>query len=107
MDNIIPKEIEWIGSSRKDLQNLPLSVRRVFGYALYAVQLGETPPLAKPLKGFGSAGILELIEDFKGNTYRVVYTVRLTAKIYVLHVFVFCNCWRFVLRCVAIVGDFL
>ena len=83
----IIKELEWIGSALKDLQALPLPVRRVFGYALYAVQLGEKPPEAKPLKGFGGAGVLELIEDFKGDTYRAVYTVRFATKVYVLHVF--------------------
>jgi phage-related protein len=62
-------------------------VRRTFGVALYAVQLGETPPEAKPLRGFGSAGILELIDDHDGNTYRAVYTVRFASKVYVLHAF--------------------
>ena len=83
----IIKELEWIGSALKDLQALPLTVRRVFGYALYVAQLGEKPPEAKPLKGFGDAGVLELIEDFKGDTYRAVYTVRFVTKVYVLHVF--------------------
>ena len=55
--------------------------------ALFAVQLGETPPDAKPLKGFGGAGVLELIEDHRGDTYRAVYTVRFATKIYVQHVF--------------------
>lgn len=52
-----------------------------------AVQMGETPPEAKPLKGFGGMGVLELIEDFRGDTYRAVYTVRFATKVYVLHVF--------------------
>ena len=87
MDEVGAKELDWIGSSRKDMQALPVHVRRVFGYALYAAQLGDTPPGAKPLKGFGSAGVLELIEDYRSDTYRAVYTVRLVSKIYVLHVF--------------------
>jgi phage-related protein len=62
-------------------------VQRVFGYALHAAQLGETPPEAKPLKGFGGAGVLELVEDHRGDTYRAVYTVRFATRIYVLHVF--------------------
>jgi len=66
---------------------LPRSVQRTFGYALYAAQLGEKPPEAKPLKGFGGAGVLELIEDYRGDTYRVVYTVRFATRVYVLHVF--------------------
>ena len=44
-------------------------------------------PTAKPLKGFGSAGVLELVEDYRGDTYRAVYTVRLVTRLYVLHVF--------------------
>ncbi len=81
------KELRWIASSRRDMRGLPLGVRRMFGVALYAVQSGETPPIAKPLKGFGGAGVLELIEDDKGGTYRAVYTVRYATAVYVLHVF--------------------
>lgn len=69
------------------MRGLPVTVRRGFGLSLFAAQLGETPPEAKPLKGFGGAGVLELIEDAKGNTYRAVYTVRFREAIYVLHVF--------------------
>ena len=69
------------------MQSLPRFVQRVFGYALYAAQSGVTPPEAKPLKGFGGAGVLELVEDHRGDTYRAVYTVRFATKIYVLHVF--------------------
>ena len=87
MDDEQLKDLEWIASSRKDMQALPRSVQRTFGYALYAVQLGEKPPVAKPLKGFGGAGVLELIEDYRGATYRAVYTVRFATKVYVLHVF--------------------
>lgn len=86
-DDPVVRELVWIGSSRKDMRALPRSVQRTFGYALYAAQLGEKPPEAKPLKGFGGAGVLELIEDHKGDTYRAVYTVRFAAKVYVLHVF--------------------
>jgi len=81
------KELEWIGSSRKDMMALPMSVQRAFGYALYLAQLCDKPPEARPLKDFGGAGVLELVEDYKGDTYRTVYTVRFATKIYVLHVF--------------------
>jgi phage-related protein len=87
MDEVVLKDLEWIGSSRKDMQALPATVRRVFGYALYAAQRGETSPDARPLKGFRGAGVLELIEDYRTDTYRAVYTVRFEKKIYVLHVF--------------------
>jgi len=76
-----------MGSSRRDMRALPKEVRRSFGVALYAVQTGETPPIAKVLKGFGGAGVLELVEDDAGGTYRAVYAVRYATAIYALHVF--------------------
>ncbi|MGB8364273.1 MAG: type II toxin-antitoxin system RelE/ParE family toxin [Rhizomicrobium sp.] len=63
------------------------AVRRTFGVALFAAQLGEKPPEAKPLRGFGGASVLELIEDYDRGTYRAVYTVRFATVVYVLHVF--------------------
>ena len=82
-----PRLVVWIGSSRRDMQAMPREVRRGFGVALYAVQIGLTPPIAKVLKGFGGAGVLELIEDDAAGTYRAVYTVRYSNAVYVLHVF--------------------
>jgi phage-related protein len=81
------KRLEWIGSSKKDLRALPEEVIDVFGYALYLAQIGEKHEQAKPLRGFGSAGVLEVIEDRRGATYRAVYTVRYVARVFVLHVF--------------------
>jgi phage-related protein len=83
----LPKELIWIGSSRKDMMSVPRAVQRIFGYGLYLAQLGDKSPEAKPLKGFHGASILEIIEDYRGDTYRAVYTVRFTTKVYVLHVF--------------------
>lgn len=82
-----PKPLEWIGSSKKDLQALPDEVMDVFGYALFLAQTGGKHDQAKPLKGFGSAGVLEVVEDWQGNTYRAVYTVRFAERVFVLHVF--------------------
>ena len=82
-----PKELIWVASSRKDLRGFPPAVRRTFGVALFAVQLGETPPEAKPLKGFSGASVQELVEDHDRGTYRAVYTVRFGSKVYVLHAF--------------------
>ncbi|MEF3697125.1 type II toxin-antitoxin system RelE/ParE family toxin [Desulfolutivibrio sp.] len=82
-----PKELVWIGSSRKDIKGYPLAVRRAFGLALYAAQKGEWPPDAKALKGFGGTGVLEIIEDHRGDTYPAVYTIRFATVVYVLHVF--------------------
>ena len=82
-----PKDLVWLASSRRDMSELPKAARRTFGVALFAAQRGETPPMAKPLKGFGGAGVLELIDDDRSGTYRAVYTVRFSTAIYVLHVF--------------------
>jgi phage-related protein len=69
------------------MRALPKAVRRNFGVALFAVQIGETPPTAKILRGFGRAGVLELMENDIAGTYRAIYTVRFASAIYVLHVF--------------------
>src|SRR5690348_10552708 len=87
MDETPLKEVVWIGPTLKELREFPRPVQRAVGYALHAAQLGETPPDAKPLKGFGGAGVLELVEDYRGDTYRAVYTVRFATRIYVLHMF--------------------
>jgi phage-related protein len=86
------KPLIWVGRSRRDLQALPDMVADTFGYALYQLlvehaQAGKKHPQAKPLRGFGSAGVLEVTEDWDGNTYRAVYTVRLAGRVFVLHVF--------------------
>lgn len=85
--SVQPKPLEWIGSSKKDLKAPPDEVMDVFGYALYLAQTGGRHDQAKPLKGFGSAGVLEVVEDFRGNAYRAVYTVRFEERVFVLHVF--------------------
>jgi len=81
------KSIVWIGSSRRDLKAFPAEVRDVMGYALYQAQIGSKAPSAKPLTGFGGAGVLEIVEDFQTNTYRAVYTVKFAERVYVLHAF--------------------
>lgn len=81
------KPLFWVGSAKKDLKDMPEEVVDVFGYALYLAQTGRKHPQAKPLKGFGSAGVLEVVEDDDGSTYRAVYTVKLSNGVYVLHCF--------------------
>ena len=82
-----PKRLEWIGGSKKDLKALPEEVVDVFGYALHLAQTGSKHDQAKPLRGFGSAGVLEVVEDRRGDTYRAVYTVQFAVRVFVLHVF--------------------
>jgi len=80
------KPLHWVGSAKKDLLALPDEVINDFGYALGAVQLGATPAQAKPWKGEGP-GVLELVENHRGDTFRAVYTVRFAKAVYVLHCF--------------------
>lgn len=80
------KPVEWIGSARTDLQDMPEDVRKALGYALYEVQRGKHPPNAKWLKG-DLRGLIELIDDFDSDTYRAICTVQLASVVYVLHVF--------------------
>ncbi|MWJ27244.1 addiction module toxin RelE [Halomonas sp. ZH2S] len=87
MDTTPPRPLRWVASSKKDLQAMPEDVKDVFGFALHLAQAGSKHSQAKPLKGFGSAGVLEVMEDYQGDTYRAVYTVRIQEAVYVLHCF--------------------
>ena len=81
------KPLEWIGSSHKDLMALPADVRRLFGFALSLAQSGDKHDAARVLKGFGGAGVLEVLEDDVGGTYRAVYAVKFAEAVFVLHCF--------------------
>lgn len=81
------KTVEWVGTSLDDLKDLPDEVQKQVGYALYLAQVGDKHPDTKPLKGFSGASVLEVVEDFDGDTYRAVYTVKFQRAVYVLHVF--------------------
>ena len=81
------KPLIWVGPSRHEFYAMPAEVKSHMGYALYVAQLGGKHRDANPLKGFGGAGVVEIVKDHRGNTFRAVYTVRLAGAIYVLHAF--------------------
>jgi phage-related protein len=81
------KPVYWIGSSREDLRDFPPEVTHDIGVALTVAQYGGKHPDAKPLRGFGGASVLEIVENHDGDTYRAVYTVRFAEALYVLHAF--------------------
>jgi phage-related protein len=81
------RPVAWIGSTLRDLRAMPQQVRRDIGQALYAAQQGMTDPAAKPLKGFGGARVMEIVERYRTDAYRAVYTARFENALYVLHVF--------------------
>lgn len=87
MANQQEKPLAWLGNSKKDLLALPMDVRKFFGHALDFAQRGEQHAAAKVLKGFGGAGVLEIVEDDQGGTYRAVYTIKFRKAVFVLHVF--------------------
>jgi phage-related protein len=84
---IQPKPVRWVGSSKDNLSDFPQEVRRRVGGALWDAQRGLKAPYAKPLRGFGGTGVLEVVDDYDGDTYRAVYTVRFAGIVYVLHAF--------------------
>jgi phage-related protein len=81
------KPVIWIGSAKAGLSSFPEDVKDSMGFALYVAQQGGKHADAKPLRGFGGAGVLEIVKDHTGDTYRAVYTVRLAGRVYVLHAF--------------------
>jgi len=81
------KPLVWIGGSKKDLLALPAEVRKFFGHALDFAQRGDQHSASKVMKGFGGAGVLEVVEDDIGGTYRAVYTVKFEQAVFVLHCF--------------------
>jgi phage-related protein len=81
------KPVIWVGTSRKDLREFPAPVQDHMGYALYVAQLGGKHRDAKALSGFGGAGVLEIVKDHRGDTFRGVYTLRYAGAVYVLHAF--------------------
>src|SRR5260370_35605508 len=81
------KPVVWIGSAKADLRACPEDVKDYIRCAIYVAQQGGKHPDAKPLRGFSGAGVLEIVEDHRGDTYRAVYTVRLAGRVYVLHAF--------------------
>jgi phage-related protein len=82
-----PKPLIWMGSSHKDLKAFPAEVRHVIGFALFQAQMGRKHLDAKVLTGFGGAGVLEVVSDHDGDTFRTVYTVKLPGAVYALHAF--------------------
>lgn len=82
-----PKALLWMGSSLKDLKEFPVPVQKSMGHALNVAQGGGKHPDAKPLRGFHGAGVLEVVEDFDGDSFRTVYTVRFEDAVCVLHAF--------------------
>lgn len=87
MKNPPRKPVSWVGSAKRDLDALPDDIKDLFGHAIDLAQAGMKHQDAKPLKGFGSAGVLEVVESDEGGTYRAIYTVRLAGWVYVLHCF--------------------
>ncbi len=81
------KPLVWIGWSLDDLRGFPAEVRRVMGQALDDAQRGGEHPRAKALQGFGGRGVLEVVDDHDGDTFRAVYTVKFAGAVYVLHAF--------------------
>jgi phage-related protein len=81
-----PKPLIWIADSLEAMRGFPAEVKDEVGIALFHAQLGGKHLKAKPLRHIGP-GVLEVVSDHRGDTYRAVYTVRLAGRVYVLHAF--------------------
>ena len=81
-----PKPVVWLGDSLRELKAFPAAVQDEMGFAIYLAQRGDKHVSAKPLKGLGS-GVMEVVSDHRGDTFRSVYTVRFADRVFVLHVF--------------------
>ncbi len=81
------KPVVWVLSSKDDLKKFPRIAQSHLGFALKVAQSGGKHPDAKPMRGFGGASVIEIVEDYDGDTYRAVYTVKFVEAIYVLHAF--------------------
>ena len=81
-----PRPVIWLGDTRKTMRAFPKIVQQEMGGAIFIAQCGGMPDNAKPLKGLGS-GIIEIVERYDTDTYRVVYVVRFKNAIYILHTF--------------------
>ena len=86
MNTRAPRPVIWMGDSLARLHAFPRTVQDQVGYAIYLAQVGAKHPHAKPLKGLGP-GILEVVADDRGGTFRAVYTIRFQERVYVLHAF--------------------
>lgn len=80
------KPVIWLGDSLRELKMFPATVQDEMGYAIYLAQCGQKHVSAKPLKGLGS-GVLEIVSDHRGDTFRSAYTVRFADRVFVLHAF--------------------
>ena len=76
----------WVGDSKAQLKAFPQSVQKDIGDALFIAQAGSLSPAAKPFKGVGS-GVFEIRADYRTDTYRAVYAVKIGERVYVLHCF--------------------
>jgi phage-related protein len=87
IDEPFSKSLIWVGSSLKDFRGFPDEVKSEMGYALFLAQTGGRHRKAITFKGTGDAGVVEVVDDHRGDTFRTLYTVRLASAVYVLHAF--------------------
>lgn len=87
IDDKTPKPLVWIASSQRDFMEFPDAVKSEMGYAMFLAQCGGRYRRAKTFKGSGDAGVVEIVDDHRGDTFRTVYTVRFASAVYVLHAF--------------------
>jgi phage-related protein len=81
------KALVWVGASQRDFREFPDEVKSVMGYALFVAQSGGRHRKVKTLKGYSGGGVVEIVDDHDGDTFRTIYTLRYASAVYVLHAF--------------------
>jgi phage-related protein len=81
------KPVVWVRNSKDHLKKFPRTAQSHIGFALKVARSGGKHPDSKPMKGFGGASVVEIVEDYDSDTYRAVYTVKFAEAIYVFHAF--------------------
>ena len=85
---MIAKEVVFLYDTKDVLRAFPEEPRIKMGHAIHVAQEGGKVSYAKPLKGIGGgATVIEICDDHDGNAYRVMYTVKIGSKLYILHAF--------------------
>lgn len=81
------RQLFWISSSKKDLEDFPALVKDKIIFALDIAKAGGKHHDTKIFKGFNGVSVLEIVQRGKNATFRAVYMVKFKEAVFVLHCF--------------------
>ena len=80
------RPVSWIRAALKEFEAFPEEARSICLVSLTIAAEGGKADIAKPMRGLGS-GVFEIALAFRGDAFRVVYTVQLADEVWVIHAF--------------------